>query len=345
MQKLQIITCLRRPVFIIFILISSLISCNKIQEAGLKEADKNDAIKIVRLDQPESEYITSGSNLSAQDMAMCCPEGVKILYEDVLKIGSVNDEDVNEKFRHYFLSDAARLQLVKDVSEKFSNLDKLSEHLDKVFDHLKREVPSLRIPVFYTQISGFNQSIVVSDSLLGISLDKYMGKDYAPYKKLFFREQIEQMEPSRIPSDCVHFWLESEFPLSSVGKNRLLDLMIYFGKINWATYKITNEKYDGNLFTFVDEHGKNHSRWPEISAQLFKKKTLYSSDSLLIKKIMFGKPGKPRQDADNLQAVGLPAGIKVIDSFMKRHPDYNIAELLADTDYLQILNGAGIKIN
>lgn len=335
---------MRRPVFIIFILISSLISCNKIQEAGFKEAGKHNAAGIVRLDRPESEYITSGSNLSAQDMAMCCPEGVKILYEDVLKIGNVNDEDVNEKFRHYFLSDAARLQLVKDVSEKFGNLDKLSEHLNEVFGNLKREVPSLRVPVFYTQISGFNQSIVVSDSLLGISLDKYMGKDYAPYKKLFFREQIEQMEPSRIPADCVHFWLESEFPLSPAGKSRLLDLMIYFGKINWATYKVTKGKSEEELFTFVEGEGKNHSQWPEVSAQLFNRKTLNSTDSVLIKKIMFGKPGKHRQDAGHLQAVGLPAGIKVVDNFMQRHPDYSIAELLSETDNLKILSGAGIKI-
>lgn len=335
---------MRRHFYIVLLLVSSLFSCNKIQEAGLKEAANHGDAEIVRLDLPESEYITSGSNLSAQDMAMCCPEGVKILYEDVLKIGSVNDEDINEKFRHYFLSDTARMQLAKDVTNKFGSLKKLSEHLGKAFENLKREVPSLRIPVFYTQISGFNQSIVVSDSLLGISLDKYMGKDYAPYKKLFYREQIEQMEPSRIPSDCVHFWLESEFPLSPAGKDRLLDLMIYFGKINWVTCKVTKEKFEEELFTFVDGHDKGHSRWPEVAAQLFNSKTLNSSDSVLIKKIMFGKPGKHRQDADGLQAVGLPAGFKVVDSFMQRHPDYDIADLMAETDCLKILSGAGIKI-
>ena len=43
------------------------------------------------------------------------------------------------------------------------------------------------IPMIYTQISAFNESIVLSDSVLGISLDKYMGEDYPLYKRFFFK--------------------------------------------------------------------------------------------------------------------------------------------------------------
>lgn len=45
---------------------------------------------------------------------------------------------------------------------------------------MKKEVPALFVPHFYAQIAALNQSVVVGDSILGFSIDKYMGADY-PY--------------------------------------------------------------------------------------------------------------------------------------------------------------------
>ena len=65
-----------------------------------------------------------------------------------------------------------------DVETRFPNLDEVEKGLTKGFKKLKKEVPEIKIPLVYSQVSAFNESIVLSDTLLGISLDKYMGEDY-----------------------------------------------------------------------------------------------------------------------------------------------------------------------
>ena len=47
-----------------------------------------------------------------------------------------------------------------------------------------------------------NQSVVVGDSILGFSIDKYMGADYPLYKRFYYDYQCRSMEPDRIVPDC-----------------------------------------------------------------------------------------------------------------------------------------------
>lgn len=59
----------------------------------------------------------------------------------------------------------------------------IEKKLTKGFKQLKKEVPSLPVPHFYAQLSALNQSVVVGDSIVGFSIDKYMGADYPLYKR------------------------------------------------------------------------------------------------------------------------------------------------------------------
>lgn len=78
---------------------------------------------------------------------------------------------------------------------------------------MKKEVPALFVPHFYAQIAALNQSVVVGDSILGFSIDKYMGADYPLYKRFYYDYQCRSMEPDRIVPDCFTFYLLSQYPL------------------------------------------------------------------------------------------------------------------------------------
>lgn len=335
---------MKRHAFLILAVLCTFFSCNKIQKASLEDVTSKEDVRIVRLDIPESEFIISGSDLSAQEMTMLLPQGVKNLYEDVLNIGSVAAPNVAESFRDYFTQDPVRMQLVKDVEHRFKDLSSLTQDLGTTFRRLQEEVPGINVPTFYTQISGFNQSIVVDDSIIGISLDKYMGADYKPYHKIFYQQQIEQMEPSHIAADCLTFWIASEFPLPSSGKNRLLDMMIHFGKINWAVYKITEGKPKDNAYVFIDNHHKYDLIWDKLSKTLFTRKYLISGDEHTVRDIMFGQPGQQHAPESGISASGIAAGVKIVDDYMKRHPSRTLKQLLTCTDYQKIFAEAGYSI-
>ena len=95
-------------------------------------------------------------------------------------------------------------------------MDEVEKGLNKGFRKLKKEVPDTKVPFIYSQVSAFNESIILVDSLLGISLDKYMGEDYPLYKRFYYDYQCRSMRPERIVPDCFAFYpLLSPFSTSS----------------------------------------------------------------------------------------------------------------------------------
>lgn len=332
---------LKRSVLFLFI-ISLLVSCSKIQKASLENASKSNAVSITRMDKMQADFIINGSPITMEEMAMNCPEETKILIEDVLRIGSVKDSNIASKMRNYFTSNPARRKLVDDVEKKYDNLGQLAKDLKESFGKLQQEEPSINIPHFYTQISGFNQSMVVGDSILGISLDKYMGPDYAPYKKFFFSGQIEQMDQRRIVPDCIQLWLESKYPVPHGPHASLLDLMIHLGKLNWITAQIVGGNYMDTFYKGANTDKASWDKhWPTLSKKLLTRKNLLTTNNNRVRSLMFGKP-KQKQEMHHMgHDSGLLAGITIVAQFMKLHPQYTISQLLNNNNTTNILNGAG----
>ena len=91
-----------------------------------------------------------------------------------------------------YYADTTLLVLIQDAEEKFKDMGWIEKKLTKGFKQLKKEVPSLPVPHFYAQLSALNQSVVVGDSIVGFSIDKYMGADYPLYKTFLLRLPMPQ---------------------------------------------------------------------------------------------------------------------------------------------------------
>ncbi len=311
----------------------------------MEKASQSSGVLITRIDKLETDFILNESSVAMQEMAIGYPEETKILIEDVLRIGSVKDLEVESKLKDYFVKDSMRYQLVKDVAAKYDNLGVLGKNLKKAFNNLQKEMPGMHVPQFYAQISGFNQSIVVGDSILGISLDKYMGTDYKPYKKIYYQHQIEQMRPSHIVGDCLYFWLESKQPLALSGEMRLLDLMVYLGKINWTVYHLLGDSFKGDKKLYYLKPDQDIEReWQEMTKKLFRKNVLSLQNEQTVRHVMFGSLEKDMANVEGLQGVGVPAGLKIVDDYMQRHPDCSLSRLFAMTNAEQLLQGAGYTV-
>ena len=85
-------------------------------------------------------------------------------------------------------------------------------------------------------VSGFNQNVLVGDSLLSLSIDKYMGKDYPLYQDFFYDSQKLKMQRGLVVPDYLAGWLMSEYPFAGK-ENVLLDRMIYEEKSNTCSRK------------------------------------------------------------------------------------------------------------
>ncbi len=180
--------------------------------SGGQQAD--DGVQIERYDCIERNFVTLADFAALHQLRTEYPEQTRTLIEDVLKLGPANDPDINTRLLLFF-QDSTLQALVADVEQQYGDISDLEAQLTKAFKRLGKMLPGFAVPQVYAQIGSLDQSIVVTDSLLGISLDKYLGADYPVYKRYGYTEkQRNMMTRKYIVPDCLGFYLLSLYPMS-----------------------------------------------------------------------------------------------------------------------------------
>lgn len=325
----------------LFLIITGLLFASCRMTIGESAEQEEEEISIFRYDKLLNEYVRSNSFSALQKMNMEYRQPTKILIEDVLAIGQVSDDTISQRLKTFY-SDTTLLRLMDDVEAKYPDMDDVERQLMKGFRKLKEEVPSTRIPHVYSQVSAFNESIVLVDSLLGISLDKYMGEDYPLYKRFYYDYQCRSMRPDRIVPDCFVFYLLSRHNLVFREGICLLDLMLHYGKINYIVQHLLDypsigetigftkaedkwcQEYEKRIWSYIQENGHLHARDPMVMR-------MYMRPAPFVELLGEHAPA----------LIGTWIGTRIITSYMEKHKDISLQDLLEMTDYHRVLEESG----
>ncbi len=216
------------------------------------------AVSVDRYDRIQSLYLTTGDFSALQQMNTVYPMQTRALIEDVLKIGRVNDPEINTKFLKFY-QDTVLQALVNEAEQQYATMDDVNKGLTEAFSRLKKELPDLEYPEVYAQIGSLDQSIVVGNNTLGISLDKYLGSDYQLYKQYYPKSQRALMTRDMIVPDCMAFYILSLYPMPHDGQSSQLECDLHMGAIMWVVNHITCKKTFSNKFVdAVDRYVKCH---------------------------------------------------------------------------------------
>ncbi len=204
--------------------------------------DGGHKLEVCRYDRLESQYLTTGDFSALQQMNMDYPIETRTLLEDVLRIGEVNDPQINHKLLAFF-QDSTLQAIVSDAESLYANMDDINAQLTSAFERLKKFLPEMPVPLVYAQISALDQSIVIGDKTIGISLDKYLGKDYPLYKKYYLPSQIETMSREYIVPDCLSFYLLSLYPMHDFESRSQIERDLHIGKVMWVCNAALGQKF------------------------------------------------------------------------------------------------------
>lgn len=197
------------------------------------EEESEHRMEVFRYDRLESQYLTTGDFSALQQMSTEYPMETRTLIEDILRIGEVNDPQINKKFLTFF-QDSTLQMIVSDAESQYANMDDINQQLNKAFFNLKGRLPDMPLPQVYAQIGALDQSIVIGNQSIGISLDKYLGEDYPLYKKFYSASQLKAMSRSYIVPDCLSFYLLSLYPMPDFEQRSQIDRDLHIGKIMWV---------------------------------------------------------------------------------------------------------------
>ena len=189
--------------YIYILLLSVMLFCVGCQWHLRSGDNENGSVKISieRYDQLERHFLTSGDVAALRQMKTEYPFQTRTLIEDVLRIGYVDEPDINVRFVTFFQDSTLQI-LMGDVQKQYADMSDVETQLSEAFERLTEMIPTLQTPRVYTQIGSLDQSIVVGDGMLGISLDKYLGAAYPIYMRFgYTRKQREMMTREFIVPD------------------------------------------------------------------------------------------------------------------------------------------------
>ncbi len=292
------------------------------------------SVKINRFDSVLYEYLQNKEpvdSLLNTNLAF-----LNIYGERVLNIGTTDSSGFYSRLNAFF-SEPTLMGLYKDEQEVFENVKPYENELSIAFQRLLNEFPELKIPEIYMHVSGLNQNVIVADSVLSISSDKYLGSDYALYKDFFYDYQFQQMSPNRIVPDYLLGFMMSEFPFKG-NSDVLLDRMLYEGKLRYILSVLLQERPVNESLAYSEEQWN----WCEKSeAKIWKtilqQKHLYTPDYFITSQYINDAPNTAPLNPSSPGRAGIWVGYRIISSFMKNNPETKWKDLIDLTDYQEIL--------
>jgi hypothetical protein len=260
----------------------------------------------------------------------------------------INTGDVNEKsfgdFLLRFCSDKQNNEVYSLTMKQFPDLRPIESGLEDAFRHYLYYFPARNVPAVYTCISGFNNSIITGDSILGIGLDRYLGADCEYYPRLNIYKYIAaRMTPENIVPDCIYGWAASEWDFSVLKypADNVLAEILHDGKLKYFEKCMLPETSDELIFGFTKDQMKFcRNNENQMWQYLIENNLLFSSDQFEIRKLTGEAPftGYFSKESPGRAAVWL--GFRIVESYMMRNPGIKIEEMINKTDIQEILEKA-----
>jgi hypothetical protein len=265
------------------------------------------------------------------------------IFSYFVNIGTASDSSWIEGLVR-FCTDKQNNEVYGSVESVFPAIDGIEKDLSMAFSHYRYYFPTKPIPAVYTCITGFNYSILTGDSVLGISLDRYLGSECKYYSQLgLYKYQVAKMTPLNIISDCMYGWGSKEWDFNDENypDDNVLTSMIHEGKLLYFVKCMLPENADELIFGFTDEQLKfcrnNEGRMWEY---LIENNLLFNSEMLTKKKLTGEAPFTSYFSSESPGRAAVWTGFRIVESYMRRNQNITLEELMKDTDVQGILEKA-----
>ncbi len=298
-------------------------------------------INVTRLDSAMFEPVPDSVIGNILDFYTQYPQLFDIYMRRIVRLGGVESRYYNDYLR-LFLQNPDIRECYDSAKVIFGDFGQQKSEIEKAFGYIRFHIPGFRVPEVYTVISGFNESILMTDSVVAVSLDKFLGSGSYFYERVALQRYTrKRSNPELLPIEVVRNWALSEYENRDSIRNMASE-MIFHGKILYlmdAAFPKSKDHYKiSYTLRDIEWAKKNESN---MWAFLIDKKLLFSTDSREIRKYVEDAPFVPAFREESPGRVGAWIGWQIVRGYMERNPDVTIQELFNITDHHHILIESG----
>lgn len=219
------------------------------------------------------------------------------------------------------------------VDSVFPTLDPYEEMLGLILDNLKSEGFNLPDRHYAAVVWGNKRPCVVTDSIVFISLNHFLGKDfpgYSPWPEYMRRNKT----PDQLPYTLTETMLNSDYPYIRTEESTALSRMMYEGAIIYTLVKTipgaTLAKamgYSEDQLDWLDKHYK------ELWDKIITKDYLYSTSHQVAERLVGPAPSTSIISPEFPGRAGTYLGYRLILEYISNNTKVSLPTLLSPTFY------------
>ncbi len=332
---------MKRYIYIVLIVSFALISCKREK----RHADLTGIEFDIEIERFDSAFWSLDTMQLADEFARLstqCPDITPIYTENVVQFGHPDSAITHDTYK-LFRSNNEVSKLYEDALSIYADLSDIEKDLTTAFRRAKYFLPQFATPRVYCHVSGLNQSLIVGEGFISLSIDNYLGEDYYLYKEIgIYKYQRPNMCRAKVVPDYITAWLSSEFS-NSLADNLLSD-MIRYGKILYTVSVLLPETPEHVIMGYSEEQWKwanenETNMWNALIAS----KDLYSTSMLTKNQYIGDGPFTKPFTQESPGRAGTYVGWRIVENYMKCNPQISIQQLLQQPDAQVILNNSNYK--
>jgi gliding motility-associated lipoprotein GldB len=218
--------------------------------------------------------------------------------------------------------------LHQEVKRVFGDAREISNEFEEGFRRIKYYYPEYKVPKIETVISGLSKDMWVSDSLIIIGLDFYLGNG-AKYRPLDIPEYLlnRYQKHNLVPNTFL--FISGQFSRTDRKDNTLLADMIFYGKAFQFAKQMLPCVPDSVFLGYSPREMKDIFASQEIIwANFIENNALYTTDQLMIDRFISERP-KTFEIGENCPGrIGRWIGWEIVKDFIVKNPDVSFPGLM-----------------
>ena len=292
---------MRKAIFLVLIPIIIFCSCDDSDKLANEVAKINVDVKVNRFDR---------------EFADAKPLDIPILKEKYPYLFPANYPDSIWVAK---LQDTLQIEVMEEVGKAFPDFDSENEDLEWLFKYIKYYFPNYPIPKIVTVTSevDYNNRIILTDSLLLVGLDNYLGSSHKFYQGIskYIANDLDKQYMTRD--------VASAFAKTVVAPPRdrtFLSQLVYYGKELYLMQRLMPQKTEAVIIGYAPEElDWATANEEQVWRYFIERELLYSTNSKLGPRFLDPAPfSKFELELDNESPgkIGRYIGWQIVNAFM-----------------------------
>lgn len=233
-------------------------------------------------------------------------------------------------------------ELYQQTQQVFGNLDDLKKEFELAFRHIKHYYPDFKEPKIITTFAGLDNELVVTDSLIIIPLESFIGPKakYRPQHPNYMLKRYNR--PYIVPT--VVTLLSRKYNQIDINDRTLLADMVFYGKSFEFTRAVIPNIPDSLVIAYADSNlVKSWNGQAYIWAHFIDNKLLFETNDRIKDKYIGERPAVNEIGSDCPGRIGQWLGWRIVSRYRTENPSVTLVDLMKNANARTIFEQSKYK--